>query len=250
MSHDLRGGAGRQHDCQPGRVAQMRCLECGAESAEPAQVCGRCEAPVAQQRSIPADAAGRSAGLIPPDHRPAGLRTRPGSRRNVLVIAGAGLAVLTTVIVVTTLANSPAPSRSSPSTSQTSADELRTGDCLRDSDLRLGTSSPWPDHVTVVPCTQEHIAEVFFAGNSWPQSQAYPGISAVDSRADDRCNTAFTTYDGTASDNSTFTYDIVGPFGSDYWASGDRWIACVAYKSTSQYPGGAPMYLSIKGSHQ
>ena len=228
----------------------VRCLECGAESAEPAQACGRCEAPGGQQRPIPADAAGGSAGLIPPDHRPAGLRTRPGSRRNALVIVGAGLAVLTTVTVVSTLANSPAPSGSSPSTSQPSGDELRAGDCLKGSDLDLGHSTPWPDHVTVVPCAQEHIAEVFFAGNPWPESQAYPGKNAIDSRADDRCNTAFTTYDGTTSDNSAFTYDIVVPDVSDDWASGDRSIACVAYESTSQYPDGAPMDYSIKGSKQ
>ena len=102
----------------------------------------------------------------------------------------------------------------------------------------------------MVPCTQEHIAEVFFAGNSWPQSQAYPGKSAIDSRADDRCNTAFTTYDGISWDNSAFTYDIVVPGAGDDWAPGDRSIACVAYESTSQYPGGAPMYYSIKGSKQ
>jgi DivIVA domain-containing protein len=212
----------------------IRCLECGAEGAEPAQACGRCETPVGQQRPGAAGAAGGSAGLIPPDHPSAGLRTRPGSRRNALVIAGAGLAVLTTVTVVSTLANSPTSSGSSPSTSQTSADELRTGDCLKGSDLDLGHSTPWPDHVTVVPCTQEHIAEVFFAGNSWPESQAYPGKNAIDSRADDRCNTAFTTYDGTTSDNSAFTYDIVVPDVSDDWASGDRSIACVAYESTSR----------------
>jgi hypothetical protein len=230
--------------------AKMRCLECGAESAEPAQVCGRCGAPVAQQRSTPADAEGGSAGPIPPDHRASGLRTRPGSRRNVLVIAGAGLAVLTAVTVVSTLANSPASSGSSSSTSQTSQNELRAGDCLRGSDLDLGHSTPWPDHVTVVPCAQEHIAEVFFGGNAWPQSQAYPGKNAVDTQADGPCNTAFTTYDGTAYDNSVLSYDIVVPDRSDDWASGDRWIACVAYKSTSQYPGGAPMYSSVKGSKQ
>lgn len=228
----------------------IRCLQCGAESAEPAQVCGRCGAPVAQQRPMPADAAGGSAGLIPPDHQPAGLRTRPGSRRNVLVIAGAGLAVLTTVTVVSTLANSPAPSGSSPSTSQPSADELRAGDCLKGSDLDLGHSTPWPDHVTVVPCTHEHIAEVFFAGNSWPQSQAYPGKNAIDTQAEGRCNVAFTTYDGTTWDNSAFSYDFVIPGSGDDWASGDRWIACVAYDSTSQYPGGAPVDYSIKGSKQ
>ena len=132
-----------------------------------------------------------------------------------------------------------------------SGDELQTGDCLTGSDLGLGdTNSPWPDWFTVVSCTQQHIAEVFFAGNAWPQSRAYPGDNAIDNLADDRCNTAFTAYDGITSDNSVFTYDFIDPFGSDDWASGDRWLVCVAYMSTSQYPGGAPVDYSIKGSHQ
>jgi DivIVA domain-containing protein len=40
---------------------QIRCLECGAESAEAARVCARCGAPVALQRSV---AAGLAAGAV------------------------------------------------------------------------------------------------------------------------------------------------------------------------------------------
>ncbi len=186
-------------------------------------------------------------------------------QRSVLAIVGTGLAVLTTVIVVIALANSPtsstssalsrssAPSGSSastPSTFQASSDGLQAGDCLTGSDLGLGTSSPWPDFVTVVPCTQQHIAEVFFAGNAWPDSQGYPGDNAIDSQADNSCDTAFGEYDGIASDNSAFTYDFIDPSGGDDWASDDRWLVCVAYESTPQYPGGAPVNYSIKGSNQ
>jgi hypothetical protein len=48
-------------------------------------------------------------------------------------------------------------------------------DCLTGSDLGLGTGGTWPDLVTVMPCTQRHTAEVFFAENAWPQSMAYSG---------------------------------------------------------------------------
>jgi hypothetical protein len=329
MGYDLRH-RGRQRPRTPNRPGgcTLRCLECGADIAERAQVCARCgswapveyqlyvtedraadaaydaagglapaaidasvgqqrpesapdpevgafvdeaeprlaaqvsatrKAPAAKPKSRTADpAAGKSGDPIPPKHRLAGLRTRLGSRPDALVIAGASLVVLATILV-SALANSPArssapsrssPSRSSPSTFQASGDELLPGDCLKGSDLGLGTSDPWPDYVTVVPCTQKHIAEVFFANNAWPQSQAYPGANGVDSQAEDRCNTAFTAYDGTAPDNSVFTYDFMDPFASDDWASGDRWLVCVAYESTSRYPGGVPVDHSIKGSNQ
>jgi DivIVA domain-containing protein len=244
-------------------AAGIRCLECGAERAADVQVCTRCGAPVAQQRSMSADAAaGGPADPIPLADRPVGQRTRLGSRRNVLVLAGAGLAVLTAVIVVIAVTNSRAPSASSapsrPSAPSTSPpppflvawDELQAGYCLTGSDLALGANGYWPDEMMVIPCTQRHLGEVFYAGNAWPQSQAYPGNNRLDSQAEDRCDKAFAAYDGTTYDNSVFTYDYMDPDGDDDWISGDRWLACVAYDSTSQYPNGEPLDYSIKGSNQ
>ena len=137
---------------------------------------------------------------------------------------------------------------SPPSTNQLTADHLRPGDCLAGSNMGLGASSPWPYYVTPVACTKPHIAEVFFAGNIWPRSLDYPGDSAVASQSDARCDIAFADYDGTDQSQSAFTYDDIAPYSSD-WPSGDRLLVCVAYKSTSQYPGGAPVNYSIKGSH-
>ena len=237
----------------------MRCLECEAETAD-TQLCVRCGAPVAQ-RSTPADTgAGWSVDLIPAEHGLGGQRTQPGSRRNVLI--GVGLAVLTTVIVAIAVTNSRAPytssassrssvpSRSSASGFLVASEELQAGYCLTGSDLGLGTNGYWPDEFTVVPCTQPHIAEVFYAGNAWPQSQAYPGYNRLDSQADDRCGAAFAAYDGTTSDKSVFTYDYIDPDDDYNWVSGDRWLACIAYESTSQYPGGAPVDYSIKGNNR
>ena len=91
---------------------------------------------------------------------------------------------------------------------------------------------------------------MFYAGNAWPQSQAYPGDNTINNQAVDRCNAAFAAYDGTTSDNSAFSYDLVDPSGADDWASGDRWLVCVAYSPTAQDPGGASVNYSIKGSNQ
>ena len=60
MSHGLRAQVGGHHDCRPGRAVQMRCLECGRESAI-ARVCARCGAPGAHQRFVAADLAARAA---------------------------------------------------------------------------------------------------------------------------------------------------------------------------------------------
>jgi hypothetical protein len=130
--------------------------------------------------------------------------------------------------------------------------QLRAGDCLTGDNLRLDTSSPWtldsawPSLFTTVPCTQEHRAEVFFAGNAWPQALTeYPGGRAIFDQADSRCILAFTAYDGKPPGISTFTYDDVAPSGGSDWASGDRRLVCVAY-----YLLDLPVDYSIKGSHR
>ena len=225
------------------------------ESRLAAQVRAR-ETPVALQRPVVMDPAqDRSADSIPPPHELAGQRARPGSGWNARVIAYAGLTALMTVIVGILIANSSTSSRSAPPTSapptiQASYDELLPGNCLEGSDLGLGTSNAWPNWVTVVRCTQQHIAEVFFAGDAWPPSLAYPGDNALDSRAVDRCDIAFAAYDGVTFDESAFSYDYMYPTDAVDWSSGDRRLVCIAYESTAQQPGGAPVDYSIKGSDQ
>lgn len=257
---DRRGASAARHrliaaDLAAGAVP-IRCLECGAESAGTAQVCARCGAPVTQQPSLAPDtAAGGSAGSFMLPHELVGQRTGTGSRRNILVMAGVVTALTASLLIVGLMSlRSSARSEASTSALSTSAppqltvDQLQPGDCLRGSDMGLGTGSTWPDLVTAVPCTQQHIAEVFFAGNAWPQSlAAYPGDDAVKNTADDRCNTAFAAYDGATPDESAFTYDSIAP-DSSTWPDGDRSLVCIAYKPTSQYPGGAAVNYSIKGS--
>ena len=187
--------------------------------------------------------------------------TGPGARRNALVIAGGGLAALVAVIVVLALANSPTSSvRStasgsprasgspaaagspSPSASQLTYDQLRAGDCLQVP--HINTISTFPDMFTVVPCTQSHTGEVFFSGNIWPQSLAYPGDKKVDNQAAARCDRAFTAYVGIPPDQSASNYSDLLP-DSTTWSSGDRSVQCIAYD-----PSGASLHSSIKGSNR
>ena len=232
---------------------QIRCLECGAESDGIARVCARCGAPVAQQPSLtPEAAAGGSADSFMLPHELVSQQTGTASRRNVLLLVGV-VAALTVGVLIVGLTSLRSSTRSEASTSvpsQLTVDQLQPGDCLRGSDMGLGTDSTWPDLVTAVPCTQQHIAEVFFAGNAWPQSlAAYPGDDAVNNTVHDLCDTAFAAYDGATSDESAFNNDPIAP-DSSAWADGDRSVVCVAYKFTPQYPGGALVNYSIKGSNK
>jgi Septum formation len=106
------------------------------------------------------------------------------------------------------------------------------------------TSSVWPRVVMVVPCTEQHVAEVFFAGNVWPQSLAYPGDNEVSRQANDRCDTALDAYAGRPDHLVTFTDRATYP-GNTVWSSGDRLVLCVAYKASFQ-----SVDYSIKGSNR
>ena len=174
---------------------------------------------------------------------PRGQRTARYSRRKSLVVTGVGVVLLAAPITVIEVMNS-----STPSTNQLTADQLRPGDCLAGSNMDLSRSNPWPEYVTRVPCTKRHEAEIFFAGNIWPQSLAFPGKDAIGSQSDARCGEAFAAYDGIDASQSAFSYADIIPDSSD-WASGDRSLACVAWEPSSSGPsGGAPVNYSIKGS--
>lgn len=121
-------------------------------------------------------------------------------------------------------------------------DQLKPGDCLQGSNLRLGNGGTWPDLVIAVPCTQQHRAEVFFAGNVWPESlAAYPGYKAISAQGYERCLTAFSAYDEIALSESAFTFTYIIPGDATDWATGDRLVVCVAYQP------GVPVKYSIKG---
>jgi hypothetical protein len=137
-----------------------------------------------------------------------------------------------------------------PLTGHLSLGQLRPGDCLTGSTLGLGSGGTWPYMVAAAPCAGPHLAEVFFAGNAWPQSPAaYPGDNAISDHGYARCLTAFNAYDGIDNSISAFAIYYIAPYGGDDWSSGDRRLVCMAYMSTSQHPGGVPVNHSIKGSN-
>jgi hypothetical protein len=208
--------------------------------------------PVADQPPVADAEAGGPGAHTPLPHELVGQRTGPGPRRNGLIVVGAGLTALAAVIAVIAISKSSAPSPTSSNSPKASAnsakasasrlsyDQLRPGDCVQVPSIN--TINAWPNFFTVVPCVQQHTGEVFYAGDIWPRSIAYPGDSATDKQADARCGSAFTGYDGISADQSAFTYEWDLP-DTTSWLSGDRSVQCIAYD-----PSGAPMDSSIKGS--
>jgi len=127
-----------------------------------------------------------------------------------------------------------------PSMDQLTIYQLQTGDCLQDSDLANFNQLNGP--FTAVLCTQPHAAEVFFAGNSWPRSLAYPGDQVVYDDGYARCLTAFSAYDGVDNSLSEFAVMSSTPDGST-WPGGDRRLVCFATAPVS-------VEYSIRGSGQ
>jgi len=175
---------------------------------------------------------------VPQDasHQPGGQRAgRRYLRWGPLAIFGLGLVA---AVVATLIGTVPAL------TGHLSEGQLRPGDCLTGSNLGLGSGNSWP-WPTAVPCTGQHLAEVFFSRNAWPQSlAAYPGDNAISDQGWARCLTAFRAYDGIDNSISEFTIDYIAPYGTSDWASGDRQVVCMAYRP------GIPVTYSIKGSNK
>ena len=219
------------------REAQQAAERQAAERAER-------EAQQAEQVAKPSGAGDR-AELTP------GGGARHSWKGRLWVASGILAAAVATAVAVILATASPssthtAPPSPTPSARQLTRTQLRLGDCLT-GNLQLNTISIWPSTVEVVPCGQKHIGEVFYASNYWAANQAYPGDSASDSQADAECDKVFATYIGIPYSRSKFSVVSISP-NSQTWASGDRSLQCIAYWSTSQDPGGAPLYGSIRGS--
>jgi DivIVA domain-containing protein len=192
-------------------------------------------------RRRPVSRAGQDAAQTVP-HQPGGQWARRRYLRwGPPAIFGVGLAaaVMTTLVVWV-------PSL----TGHLGTAQFRPGDCLTGAALGLGSGRTWPYMVAPVPCTDPHLAEVFFAGNAWPRSPtAYPGDNTISGQGYARCLTAFSAYDGTGPSASAFSIDYVIPY-SDNWSSGNRWLVCMAYDPSRQNPRGSLVDYSIKGTGQ
>jgi hypothetical protein len=195
-------------------AVQIRCLECGAESAEATEVCARCGAPTGYQPSAADPAVAQRAGRSDP-------------LRRLLITVGVAAALVVVGGLIAGLDHSGSSTSSIPSTGQLKIYQLRAGDCLQGSRQDIINFNQGNGPFTAAHCTQPHTAEVFFAGNAWPRSPAYPGDQAVYEDGYARCLMAFSAYDGIDSSLSAF-YVVSSTPDSSTWPGGDRWLVCFA----------------------
>ena len=158
--------------------------------------------------------------------------------RGRLGLIGGGLAVVCALIIAIVHG-------SSSQSRELGYYQLAKGDCIRGSNLHLSNFLIWPESVQAIPCSAQHVGEVFFAGQTWPQSQPYPGGTAIGNDAVTRCDSAFDSYVGVPYTATPYLYADVSP-SADTWASGDRRVLCVAYRPTASLPDGEALYRSIK----
>jgi hypothetical protein len=155
-----------------------------------------------------------------------------------------GQSITTRPVAGHTSAAAPAPA-----IQQVAPDQLRAGDCIQ-GPADINTASSWPDVISLVPCTQKHLAEVFYSANYWPAAMAFPGDAVIQKQSDARCLKAFSAYDGSLFSESQYSYYDGGPLRRQDWHSGDRQLVCVAYFYRHGSPRGKPLYASIRNSDQ
>jgi eukaryotic-like serine/threonine-protein kinase len=166
---------------------------------------------------------------------PAGRSRASRSRTAKFTVAGfMGASLILVLIGMASNHRPSAPSLSLP--------DYQPGDCLSLS-FSLGSSGPWPDPVTAVPCTQRHTFEVIYANyNFWPSGQAYPGQSELDDQGAGVCG-------GVPPEVSRYTFTYVEPVTSGNWADGDRDLECIAYQpEPGSQDGAMTITHSVKGA--
>lgn len=191
---------------------------------------------LAARASAGAHAAQQQSAVADPPVAQRAERSDPSRRLLINVTMAIALAVVSGLVAGLTIHSR----YSTPSTDQLTIYQLKTGDCLQGSDL--ANFNQWNGPFAAVPCTQPHTAEVFFAGNGWPRSLAYPGDQAVFDDGYARCLTAFSAYDGIDSASSAFGVMSSTP-DSSTWPGGDRRVVCFATTLV-------PVDYSIRGSGQ
>ena len=122
-----------------------------------------------------------------------------------------------------------------------SASDLKVGDCF-DPPSTVDTVVKEVQHH---PCTDAHLAEVFYVGNYDQASTGYPTEDAFQGFVLDRCIGAFQTYTGKSYQDAT-ELDIQ-PFWptEEGWGKGDKEVTCFAVRVD-----GKTMATSVKTQAQ
>ncbi|GAA2377472.1 hypothetical protein Cme02nite_20600 [Catellatospora methionotrophica] len=142
-----------------------------------------------------------------------------------MAIAGIVLSSLWTLaicagVAIAVIAGANADTTDTTGGDDTSVHSLRIGDCLND----LSTEDEI-EELPVVPCTELHDGEVY-AEFKLTES-TFPGIEAIEKKADPRCADLLKSYAPKAVDDPAVDTYYLYPT-SESWAGGDRAVTCIA----------------------
>ena len=122
--------------------------------------------------------------------------------------------------------------------------DYRPGDCLQDP-VPNNSTTPWPDPVLQVSCTQAHVFEVVYANTFWAADAAYPGQPEMAVQTQRQCYNALNAYLGIDPNTDVsginlsgvnLEYKIVAPVTSADWVAGERNLECIAYEPDQASP--------------
>ncbi|SDQ48758.1 septum formation family protein [Microbacterium sp. cf332] len=107
---------------------------------------------------------------------------------------------------------------------------IRVGDCMlfSDSDATEVTEAP------TVPCSDPHDLEAFYAEDI--TGDDFPGIEGAQAQAEQVCADAFSTFVGTAYEESVLDFNYYVPTAGS-WDAGDREILCLIGDPQGQVTG-------------
>ena len=151
----------------------------------------------------------------------------------ILVCAGFIVAGIIFADNVPTNAGNPVVPRSSTSAGtgnqggNVKVENLRVGQCLNGIDAAGATLSTLP----VVACTASHEGEVVSTFNLTGSS--YPGDSAIEKQAEDKCFAELDTYSPSTKDDESIGIFYLHPTRLS-WGSGDRQVICIAHFKTAR----------------
>ena len=117
-------------------------------------------------------------------------------------------------------------------------ESLRVGDCF---DV-LNPDDPSLISLQGIPCSDEHVFEVFFVGDM--PDGAFPGDEAIFTFANENCLPAFEEYVGVAFDQSAWFATPLGPGEAD-WENGIQRVTCQLHND-----GATPVTGSARGSNE
>lgn len=154
-------------------------------------------------------------------------------------IVGGIFTVIIAIAIIAAIASSPSRDASGRVTDGGTVDStaVRSGDCV--TGLREGTVTG----VQVVPCGQPHQGEAYsvfdLSFSSWP------GLSAVESAAQDRCSSDFEPFVGKALSDSELTLFYLYPKDrARYEGRNDHEVVCLASIDTGTLTG------TVRGSNR